>query len=410
MNTPLQLRLAAIRHWAGLVIYAVTAIVALVAIYLTAVFVLEAVLNLPSYFRDNAAWERNDLSWQEYLYVAQQRLLIIDAVLLYIGLFIVPFVVSLPISAPLIALWREPSRFLFLRPFNRRPLTRGLSKIVRRDLSRFGHTYTLADANIYVPIYVRIPLVLGQFALLSFRTRKIRKARQLRKLDKAIRRTWLRNINWCLSWRKVFAVATTDQWWQQVVERLLVKSSVLFIDLTEFRKNVRWEVDLILRLGVEKRVIYLLRDGMYEAPLKAVTDFLGYTPSPDRLHFYDGRGARNPPALRQAVSDCIQNEHSLEGAPLRSSDYLSIVPVLMFMAGCVPLLALAFPGVNLGLPTWKESVGGYLDDTRALIVSAYGVLTFLLLIVSSYWKRGMVFLVAVQLLLLLGAFWGLVIS
>lgn len=409
MIAHLQHRLAAIRHVAGIVIYAVTACVALVAILLTAAFLLEAVWNLPSYFRDNAAWQSGNLTWQSYLYVAQQRLLIIDAILLYLGLFVLPFLVSLPISAPLIALWREPARFLFLRPFNRKPLTRGLSKIVRRDLSRFGHTYTLADANLYVPIYVRIPLLLGQFALLSFRPRKIRKERQLRKLDKAVRRIWLRNVNWCLSWRKVFAVATTDQWWQQVVERLLVRSSVLFIDLTEFRKNVRWEVDLILRLGVEKRVVYLLRDGMHTEPLQAVSAFLGYTPSPDRLHFYDGRGARDPIALRQAVADCIRSERG-EGAALGVSDYLSAVPTLMFVVGCLPMLALMFPGLNLPLPTWKESVGGYLDDTRALFVSAYGVLTFLLLCIASYWKRGMGFLVVVQLLLLLGAFWGLVIS
>ena len=89
----------------------------------------------------------------------------------YLALFGLPFVVALPVAGAIVLLWRDPPRILVLRPFNRRPLTRDLARVVRGDVARFGHVYTLADAELRVRWYVRVPFLLGQLALLSFRSR-----------------------------------------------------------------------------------------------------------------------------------------------------------------------------------------------------------------------------------------------
>lgn len=92
-------------------------------------------------------------------------------VLTYVVVYVLPFVFTLPLSAPIIGLWQDPPTFLLLRPFHRGVLSKPMKRIARRDIAPFGHTYTLSDLDVSVPWYVRVPLVLGQFALFSFRLR-----------------------------------------------------------------------------------------------------------------------------------------------------------------------------------------------------------------------------------------------
>ena len=85
-----------------------------------------------------------------------------------------PLVLTLPICVPIIALWTDPPRFLVFRSFNHAQVTGTLRKHLKREVAPFGHVYTLSDADIKVPWYVRVPLFVGQLALFSFRLRLIR--------------------------------------------------------------------------------------------------------------------------------------------------------------------------------------------------------------------------------------------
>lgn len=384
-------RAARRRQRGALAISAVVAIVTSFFIYLGAAGVAELVVTIPRMLQVQAAYDRGEIPWQEYLMVGVYQNTIVLAVVVYIGLFVLPFIVSLPIAAPLVLLWQRPARLLFLRPFNRRPLTRGLSRLVRRDVARFGHVYTLADADLRVRWYVRVPALLGQIALLSFRARKVRRPRQLSRLERAINRTWLRNINWCLSWRKVFAVASDDSCWQQVVERLLHRSTLIFIDLTEARPNVLWEIDLIRRMGLERRVVWLLARTADE------TTSADWRPPGEPIFRYDDSGIVDRTAFGATVAQRIAD---VQGEPARQPavTLLSIAALLMFGLGCFPLLAL-----------WLEGPAEWLAnlwDGLPMAIIYFGLATFAAFLVVLRKNRNAIFFVVVQLLLLLVAFLG----
>jgi hypothetical protein len=136
---------------------------------------------------------------------------------------------------------------------------------------------------------------------------------------------------------------------------------------------------------------------------------IGYEPAAGQLHLYGPRGSKNGAALRDAIADRVARfrESEANAAPRRGAG-LSVAGVLMFLAGCLPMLALAFPNLRLGLPSWSDyDASGYINHTAPLIVSAFGLITLIVAAIATVRNRNMSFLVAVQALLLLGAFWGL---
>jgi hypothetical protein len=233
--------------------------------------------------------------------------------------------------------------------------------------------------------------LLGQIALLSFRTRKITRASRLPRLERAINRTWLRNINWCLSWRKVFPVASADSCWQEVVERLVRRCSVIFIDLTEARPNVRWEIDLIHRLGLESRVMWLLA-------LDAATPEVSRLVQPstaETIFRYDKSGVVDRAAFRKTLADRLSGAR--ETSTGRASGALSIAALVMFSVGCFPLLGLWLPGTS-------DQIAN-LGDLRVGIL-CFGLLTLATLAFARIRNRNAIFLITVQAVLLLGALFG----
>jgi hypothetical protein len=385
-------RTARLRHRAGVAISAVAGAVTTLFVYIGVVAVAQIIVAIPQWIRVQEQYDRGEIRWQEYLMVGVYQNAVFAGFFLYVGLFLLPFVVSLPIASPIVLLWQRPARLLFLRPFNRRPLTRGLSRLVRRDVARYGHVYTLADANIRVRWWVRMPALLGQVALLSFRARKIKRPRQLHRLDRAIARTWMRNINWCLSWKKVFAVASADACWQQVVEKLLHRSTVIFIDLTEARPNVLWEIDLIRRLGLERRVVWLLARSA-----DAQTIATSWPPGGEPIHRYDDSGAADREAFGAAVAERIAEQEG-ESRRQPALQWLSIAALVMFGIGCFPLLVLWLPGPAQRLAD--------ISSDLPLAILAFGLATLLAFAAIAAKNRNAIFFVLVQILLIVIAVLG----
>jgi hypothetical protein len=375
----------------------ITVVVIAVAMFflgLVALSLVYASQSLPEFIRLESAYRAGEISWQEYLMASQHMNVVLQFIGFYLALFVLPFVIALIVAGGVVMLWRDPPRIVVLRPFNRRPLSRDLAALVRRDIARFGHVYTLADADLRVRWYVRVPLLLGQLALLSFRARTIRKDGQIRRLARATRRTWLRNINWCLSRNKVFPVATDDSHWQRVVQLLLQGATVILVDLTEARPHVRWEIALIDRLGLTARVLWLLREGDSVDTLGAA----GIDATSGAVFRYGAQGRTDRAALRAAMAARVAGARESSLPALRRGRAMSISALAMFAAGCLPLLAL-----------WFE--GSAEDMSRTLVYGAslsywtviFALLTLGTLGIAAIRNRNAIFFVAVQVVLLVGA-------
>jgi hypothetical protein len=319
-------------------------------------------------------------------------------------------VLTLPVSSPIVGLWQAPPRFLFLRPFNRGLLSRPLKRTARRDVAPFGHIYTLSDADINVPWYVRIPVLFGQLALFSFRMRRVRDARQIGNLESAVDRTWLRNMNWCISFGKVFPVASADACWREVVHCLLQRSSAVIIDVSDLRENVTWEIDQARILGLESRVFYLISVERAEGSRAALAHALGDTACASRLFRYGKSGLIDRERFTAALVEALAAEASGKNGP--QSDRVAVISTAAFVVGMIPVLALAFPafGDQLGLPRWSPWEHPAYWPGMANVVNAgaaavcmFGAATWMLLMVAARRTATLRFLLVVQTLLLLAA-------
>ncbi len=175
----------------------------------------------------------------------------------YLGLFLIPFLITLPFIMPVILSWRRPNIILLLRPFGQWDVNTSLKRIIRNKISRYGHTYTLADSEMKIPFYVRIIFLLGQISLFSFRFRKIKEKKHVDRLIRVTEQTGWRIINWCVMKNKIFPVLCNENSWKLCVELMMKQADLILIDLTELRDAVLWEVDMCIKLGLMDRVILL---------------------------------------------------------------------------------------------------------------------------------------------------------
>lgn len=353
---------------------------------------------------------QESLSLGEDFSYAMSQVVLFLVPFFYIGFYLLPFVLTLPVTAPIIALWHTPARFLFLRPFNHGPLTRSLTRVARRDVAPFGHVYTLSDSDIKVPWYIRVPLVLGQLALFSFRIRRVRDARHVEGLGRAADRIWLRNINWCMSFSKVFPVASTDERWREVVGCLLKRSDGILVDASELRENLLWEVEHARALGLEPRMLYLIPADRIEAARPALIQALGDEACVSRLFAYEKHGVveRDRFVARLAKLSGMAPEDG-DHRRAQRPDRMDITATVAFAVGLIPLLALAFNG-PLGLPRWSPWEHpaywpglAHIINPGALTVATLGMATWFLLAITARRSHNIRFLLAIQTLLLLAA-------
>jgi hypothetical protein len=223
----------------------------------------------------------------------------------YLLLSVAALLAVLPIALPVALKWKDPARFLILRPFNRAHLSRPLRQILCCEISPLGHCYTLADADIRVPLWLRLPVLLGQLSFFVFRQRKIVAPNDISKLARAMKRRLLRNFNWCVSQDKVFPVACVDPGWRACVTRLVAECDCVVMDLTGLSESILWELELLQRAQALERTVFLVAADQY-CHVQAALDRLlnGASAVPQPLS-YDAHGLLESHALAAAATNVL---------------------------------------------------------------------------------------------------------
>jgi hypothetical protein len=331
----------------------------------------------------------------------------------YVAIYIAPVLLTLPVVGPLIAHWTSPRRFLLLRTFNRGWPNQALRRIARRNVGPLGHAYTLSDADIKRPWTTKAPYLLGQFSLFSFRLRTIQTQEQVSRLERAINRTWLRNLNWCLSFNKLFPVVSTDAAWKSCVSRLIKASDAILIDVSELRQSVVWEIEECLAHGAAARLIFLLRSGS-TLDKDLLEEILGTSVDQERVFAFDNGGVQDRAAFRAAVEDIVNKNVSQAESTLSPIwRRLSFIGTLGFSLGFFPLLPLMIyndSGEDPWMPMWSPWNDRWptfqeVANPEALAVYGFGTLTLLVLLVAVRTHPHLRLLVVIQVfLLILSAF------
>ena len=92
-------RTARLRHRAAVAISGVAGVVTTIFVYVGIVSVAQIIVAIPQWIRVQEQYDRGEIPWQEYLMVGVYQNAVFVGFFLYVGLFLLPFVVSLP-TAP----------------------------------------------------------------------------------------------------------------------------------------------------------------------------------------------------------------------------------------------------------------------------------------------------------------------
>ncbi|MEL6535735.1 MAG: hypothetical protein AAFQ98_10005 [Bacteroidota bacterium] len=262
-------------------------------------------------------------------------LLGVTLVLVYVGFFVLPFLLTLPVVLPLASTNRNVYRIIFFRKFNTRS-NKHIRRYIRRVVGQYGHVFTLSDSMFKVNWYVRIPLFLGQFSLFHFRLATIKNSKGMQKLRTLLEQKGKLNINWYMSRSKIFAIKTTDEYWKDTAKVLLEDANMVMFEITELTEALDWEVKTVVESGQDKKVIFTanLKYQTLAEDWKAKCDPIMGEPIP--LIIYDHRKRKeSEAALHAVVQDELATQPLGYSAELTKSVLGSVVP----RAGGVLLLA-----------------------------------------------------------------------
>ena len=285
----------------------------------------------------------------------------------YVTYFVLPVVIFLPILLPLALSWKTPRRVVVFRRFNTPNEAKRLRKIAARHFGRVGHVFTLADSQIRRSLFVRIPGLLGQLSFLHFRPRRIHDARGLTGLEHLLDQRWRLNINWLVSYGKIFPTATSDEYWQRVVSALLDKADLVVMDLSGFSASMAWEVSECQRRELLSRTIFLVsreKSGDSTQMLAGLAHSSGSGTAPTAFE-YDANDVEDPTALRERIEEATGQLGS-------SSRTVSGWQIVVTMASTLVIsLGLAAAGVFVSAPFLFPQLAGLYSPVRSQAWAAY---------------------------------------
>ena len=288
--------------------------------------------------------------------------LVAYVLLYYIAYAAGPAFVFLPVLVPFALTWRHPRRIVIFRRFNTAAESGVLRSIATRDLSRYGHVFTLADGQIRRSWLIRVPALLGQIGLLHFRPRRIDSDRRLEALRRSLKRVWRLNLNWLVSARKIFPVRSSDSHWQACVALLLEQADVVVMDISSFSEAMSWELRECHRRGLLDRTILLSAAKRAEESRRAVARLAGYVHVDTvTLFLYDTEGLYEPDGFIRRVGE-ICASGTIDRRPVSALDAGLTVATTLALglmlagAGVVATAPYVWPGLTAQYSPFRSQV------------------------------------------------------
>ena len=289
--------------------------------------------------------------------------------LAYIGYFVLPAIVFLPILLPEALSWRDPRQIVVFRRFNTKEKNRALRRIATRHLGRFGHVFTLADRQIHRSWFVRIPALFGQLSFLHFRPRRVTTGRRLAALERLLNHRARLNLNWLVSFRKIFPIQSSDDYWRACVNALLEHADLVVMEVSDFSPAMSWEFQQCRDRQLLDRVILLAdreRAGFATARIGELWPAVA-PPLETVLFTYAHNQLNEPVALRQRVADICRS---------RGVSFTQPASLKMLASGAFTLaIGLLLAGVGIALTgpyLWPHQTARY-SPIKTQVMTAYFV-------------------------------------
>jgi len=290
----------------------------------------------------------------------------VSVVLAYIGFFVIPFLLTLPVVLPLASTHKNVYRIVFFRKFNTSS-NRHIRRYIRKVIGQYGHVFTLSDRMFKVKWYVRIPLFLGQFSFFHFRLATIRSSKGIDRLHTLLHHKGKLNVNWYLSRSKIFAIKTTDEYWKQTAKVLLEDANLVLFEITELTEALDWEVNTVVASGQGKKVIFTANP-KYKSlaeEWKAKCDPIMGEPIP--LIIYDHTQQKeSEQALHTAIQNELVSQPLGDSASLAENIFKTVIPRAsgVVLLACVALLFISpylFPRFAAKYsPIYNQAYTGYI--------------------------------------------------
>lgn len=243
----------------------------------------------------------------------------------YVAFFILPAFLCLPLLLPWVLFWRAPRRIVVFRRFNVSSERRLLRRMLRRNFAPFGHIFTLADKNIHVPWYVRIPLAIGQLSFLNFRPRLVDSPGGLKGLRRLLnQRMWL-NVNWFMSLHKMFPIRSSDDIWQECVHALLGQADLAVVDISIPRETLDWEITECITRGLGEQMLFLVSEATVEKSQRWLCEIADKIPEVRNVPVFtysgsglaDENGLKTYAAAALARASAPRNDEKYAGLAVR---------------------------------------------------------------------------------------------
>jgi hypothetical protein len=151
--------------------------------------------------------------------------------LAYVGYFVLPAILILPVLPPESMRWRDPRRIVVFRRFN----VKDRNRAVRPRL----HAFRSADPPLVVCPH---PGPLGSTEPSAFSDAYHHQRAAPRDAQTRTRPAVRLNLNWLVSLRKIFPVRSSDEYWKVCMQTLLEHADLVVMEISEVSEAVSWEL------------------------------------------------------------------------------------------------------------------------------------------------------------------------
>jgi len=222
--------------------------------------------------------------------------------------------------------WKNPRRILLLRPFQAKSLSKPLKRLVRKNLTHRGHTFTLADKHVkesrlmfFLSVMPKGPedLVILPFSLLVPPLRQLhrwlnvtspRRYEFLR--NRLSRRKTLNKLSGDKWLNKIMSIKSSDEWWQQCIDLLMYSCEIIVVDLSLVKEGTEWELEKINVRDIEGKTIFVVHEEARAYAREVIADFWPSTEAPPPLFVFSDKGElAEKDVFDQTIARIVSTSH-----------------------------------------------------------------------------------------------------